>query len=111
MCPSSLDSTQLSVRFRGWGAIRDVAQLVIIPPQLRGLVSFSHSLYTLQHLYDKKGMTNSSPFFNVKAMIFYTRKTDFPTSRPTEMEAAVLLFFFSPFSRVSETSRIGVSVV
>lgn len=32
---------------------------VIIPPQLRGLVSFSHSLYTLQHFYDKKSMTNS----------------------------------------------------
>lgn len=56
MCPSSLDSTQLSVKFRGLGVIRDVAykQPVIIPPQLRGLVSFSHSLYTLQHLYDKK---------------------------------------------------------
>lgn len=60
MCPSSLDSTQLSVKFRGLGVIRDVAykQPVIIPPQLRGLVSFSHSLYTLQHLYDKKVGTN-----------------------------------------------------
>lgn len=59
-CPSSLDSTRLSVKFKGWGVIRDVAykQPVIIPPQLRGLVSFSHSLYTLQHLYDKN-MTNS----------------------------------------------------
>lgn len=60
MCPSSLDSTQLSVKFRGLGVIRDVAykQPVIIPPQLRGLVSFSRSLYTLQHLYDKKSRTN-----------------------------------------------------
>lgn len=43
MCPSSLDSTRLSVTFRGWGVIRDVAykQPMIIPPQLRGLVSFS----------------------------------------------------------------------
>lgn len=56
MCPSSPDSTQLSVKFRELGAIRDVAynQPSVIPPQLRGLVSFSHSLYTLQHLYDKK---------------------------------------------------------
>lgn len=32
-------------------------QPVLIPPQLRGLVSFSHSLYTL-HLYDKKTKQN-----------------------------------------------------
>lgn len=68
--------TQLSVKFRGWGVIRDVAQPVIIPPQLRGLVFFSHSLYTLQHLYDKK-VWQILFFFNVKATIFYTCKTDF----------------------------------
>ena len=76
MWPSSLDSTLLSVRYRGRGVIRDVAykQPVIIPPQLRGLVSFSRSLYTLQHLYDKKVWQT---LFNVKATIFYTCKTLF----------------------------------
>lgn len=56
MCPSSPDSTQLSVKFGELGSIRDIAykQPLLIPPQLRGLVSFSQSLYTLQHLYDKK---------------------------------------------------------
>lgn len=85
MCPSSLDSTQLSVKFRGLGVIRDVAykQPVIIPPQLRGLVSFSYSLYTLQHLYDKK---YDKFLFDVKATTFYTRKTDFPNSRPLRCE-------------------------
>lgn len=90
MRPSSLDSTQLSVKFRGLGIIRDVAykQLVIIPPQLRGLVSFSHSLYTLQHLYDKKLWQIS---FDVKATTFYTRKTDFPNSRSLRCKVAVLV--------------------
>lgn len=89
MCPSSLDSTQLSVKFRGLGVIRDVAykQPVIIPPQLRGLVSFSHSLYTLQHLYDKK----VGQIFDVKATTFYTHKTDFPNSRPLRCKVAVLV--------------------
>lgn len=90
MCPSSLDSTQLSVKFRGWGVIRDVAykQPVIIPPQLRGLVSFSRSLYTLQHLYDKKVW---QILFNVKATIFYTCKTDFSNSRPLRCRSQSLL--------------------
>lgn len=109
MCPSSLDSTRLSVKFRGLGVIRDVAykQPVIIPPQLRGLVSFSHSLYTLQHLYDKKSMTNSFFFFYVKATTFYTRKTEFPNSRPLRCRLQSLL---SVLVFLLVTVRVCVSV-
>lgn len=90
MCPSSPDSTQLSVKFGELGVIRDIAykQPLIIPPQLRGLVSFSHSLYTLQHLYDKKVW---QILFNVKATTFYTCKTTFPNSRPLSCRLQSLL--------------------
>lgn len=93
MGPSSPESTQLSVKFRGCGVIRDVAykQPVIIPPQLRGLVFFSRSLYTLQHLYDKKVW---QILFNVKATMFNTYKTDFPNSRPLRCRLQSLLSVF-----------------
>lgn len=110
MRPSSLDSTQLSVKFRGLGVIRDVAykQPVIIPPQLRGLVSFSHSLYTLQHLYDKKVW---QILLNVKATTFYTRKTDSPNSRPLRCRLQSLMSV-KPFGAVIllVTVRVCVSV-
>lgn len=91
MCPSPLYHTQLSVKLRGWGDIGDMAdkQPAIIPPQLRGLVSFSHSLYTLQHLYDKK---YDKFFFNVKTTTFYTCKTDIFFLFPGHWDVAAVHF-------------------
>lgn len=111
MWPSSLDSTLLSVRYRGWGVIRDVAykQPVIIPPQLRGLVSFSRSLYTLQHLYDKKVWQT---LFNVKATIFYTCKTHFffSKSRPLRCRLQSLSVFVKPVGAVVILVTVTVCV-
>lgn len=118
MCPLSLDSTQLSVKFRRWGIIRDVAykQPVIIPPQLRGLVSFSHSLYTLHHLYDKKSMTNFIFFF----FFFFLCQTNnflhlrdrFPNSRPLRCRLQSLISCVKPVAAVFllVTVRVCVSV-
>lgn len=84
MCPSTAHS--FCVNLRWWGNIKDVAykQPAIIPPQLRGLVFFSNSLYTLQHLHNNK-------VWQIQSNLFYTRETDFSKYQATEM--AVLVFW------------------
>lgn len=63
-------------------------QPVIIPPQLRGLVSFSRSLYTL-HLYDKGKKIKIKRYDNF--LIFFSQTQQLST--PAE---EFFIYFFFP---------------